>query len=54
MGMKLKPRPVKYRVNSNGDIETLNPNQGGFNRQPGPVDFYGTIGTNIGNPDLRA
>jgi len=23
-----------------------------FNRQPGPVDFYGTIGTNIGNPDL--
>jgi hypothetical protein len=25
-----------------------------FNRQPGPVDFYGTIGTNIGNPDLKA
>jgi hypothetical protein len=23
-----------------------------FNRQPGPMDFYGTIGTNIGNPDL--
>jgi len=23
-----------------------------FNRQPGPVDFYGTIGTNIGNPNL--
>jgi hypothetical protein len=25
-----------------------------FNRQPGPVDFYGTIGTNIGNPQLKA
>ena len=23
-----------------------------FNRQPGPVDFYGTIGTNIGSPKL--
>ena len=23
-----------------------------FNRQPGPVDFYGTVGTNISNPDL--
>lgn len=23
-----------------------------FNRQPGPVDFYGTIGTNVGSPDL--
>ena len=23
-----------------------------FNRQPGPVDFYSTIGTNIGSPDL--
>jgi hypothetical protein len=23
-----------------------------FNRQLGPVDFYGTIGTNIGNPNL--
>ena len=23
-----------------------------MNRQPGPFDFYGTIGTNIGNPDL--
>jgi hypothetical protein len=23
-----------------------------FNRQPGPMDFYGTIGTNIGNPNL--
>ena len=23
-----------------------------MNRQPGPVDFYGTIGTNIGNPNL--
>jgi hypothetical protein len=23
-----------------------------MNRQPGPVDFYGTIGTNIGNPSL--
>jgi len=23
-----------------------------FNRQPGPVDLYGTIGTNIGNPSL--
>ena len=23
-----------------------------MNRQPGPVDFYSTIGTNIGNPDL--
>jgi len=23
-----------------------------FNRQPGPVDLYGTIGTSIGNPDL--
>ena len=23
-----------------------------FNRQPGPMDFYGTIGTNISNPDL--
>jgi hypothetical protein len=25
-----------------------------FNRQPAPVDFYGTIGTNIGNPELKA
>jgi hypothetical protein len=24
-----------------------------FNRQPGPVDFYGTIGTNITNPSLE-
>jgi hypothetical protein len=23
-----------------------------MNRQPGPVDFYGTVGTNIGNPNL--
>jgi len=23
-----------------------------MNRQPGPVDFYSTIGTNIGNPNL--
>jgi len=23
-----------------------------FNRQPRPVDFYGTIGTNIGSPNL--
>ena len=23
-----------------------------MNRQPGPMDFYGTIGTNISNPDL--
>ena len=23
-----------------------------FNRQPGPVDFYGTVGTNISNPNL--
>jgi hypothetical protein len=23
-----------------------------FNRQPGPVDFYGTVGTNIANPNL--
>ena len=23
-----------------------------FNRQPGPMDFYGTIGTNISKPDL--
>ena len=23
-----------------------------FNRQPGPIDFYGTVGTNISNPDL--
>ena len=23
-----------------------------FNRQPGPMDFYGTIGTNISNPNL--
>ena len=23
-----------------------------MNRQPGPVDFYGTIGTNIGSPNL--
>jgi hypothetical protein len=22
------------------------------NRQPGPFDFYGTVGTNIGNPSL--
>lgn len=22
------------------------------NRQPGPFDFYGTVGTKIGNPDL--
>jgi len=25
-----------------------------FNRQPGPVDFYGTIGTNISSPELKA
>lgn len=25
-----------------------------FNRQPGPVDFYGTVGTNISNPKLEA
>ena len=25
-----------------------------FNRQPGPVDFYGTVGTNISNPNLTA
>ena len=25
-----------------------------FNRQPGPVDFYGTVGTNISNPELEA
>ena len=25
-----------------------------FNRQPGPVDFYGTVGTNIRNPELKA
>jgi len=25
-----------------------------FNRQPRPVDFYGTIGTNIGSPELKA
>ena len=25
-----------------------------FNRQPGPFDFYGTIGTNIGSPELKA
>jgi hypothetical protein len=24
-----------------------------FNRQPGPMDFYGTIGTNISNPALE-
>jgi len=24
------------------------------NRQPGPVDFYGTLGTNISNPELKA
>ena len=25
-----------------------------MNRQPGPFDFYGTIGTNISNPELKA
>ena len=25
-----------------------------FNRQPGPFDFYGTVGTNINNPELKA
>ena len=25
-----------------------------MNRQPGPMDFYGTIGTNISNPELKA
>jgi hypothetical protein len=25
-----------------------------FNRQPGPFDFYGTVGTNISNPELKA
>ena len=25
-----------------------------FNRQPGPIDFYGTVGTNISNPELKA
>jgi len=25
-----------------------------FNRQPGPVDFYGTVGTNISSPELKA
>ena len=24
-----------------------------FNRQPGPFDFYGTVGTEIGNPKLK-
>lgn len=24
-----------------------------MNRQPGPVDFYGTVGTNISNPSLE-
>jgi hypothetical protein len=24
-----------------------------FNRQPEPVDFYGTVGTNISNPELK-
>jgi hypothetical protein len=24
-----------------------------FNPQPGPVDFYGTVGTNISNPSLE-
>ena len=24
------------------------------NSQPGPVDFYGTVGTNISNPELKA
>lgn len=25
-----------------------------FNRQPGPFDFYGTVGTNISKPELKA
>lgn len=25
-----------------------------FNRQPGPFDFYGTVGTNVSNPELKA
>jgi len=25
-----------------------------MNRQPGPFDFYGTIGTNISSPELKA
>jgi hypothetical protein len=25
-----------------------------FNRQPGPVDFYGTLGTAITSPELKA
>jgi hypothetical protein len=25
-----------------------------MNRQLGPVDFYGTVGTNISNPELKA
>jgi hypothetical protein len=25
-----------------------------MNRQPGPFDFYGTIGTGISNPELKA
>jgi hypothetical protein len=25
-----------------------------FNRQPGPFEFYGTVGTNISNPTLKA
>ena len=25
-----------------------------MNRQPGPFDFYGTIGTSISNPELKA
>ena len=25
-----------------------------MNRQPSPMDFYGTIGTNISNPELKA
>ena len=25
-----------------------------MNRQPGPMDFYGTIGTSISNPELKA
>ena len=39
-----------YGVNPYASVEQNVAN----NPQPGPFDFYGTIGTNIGSPELKA
>jgi len=39
-----------YGVSPYGSVEQ----NVAMNRQPGPFDFYGTVGTNISNPELKA